>query len=94
MSYTCRARYNLLPVILFLLISAAAHADGIFIGQKQIPPIPAQRALISFKDGIERLVVDSSVGGDGTELAWVIPVPPNQQISKGSRRFCSRLCRP
>lgn len=60
---------------LFVTVSISASADGSFFARKEIPPIPAQRALITYRDGVERLVIDSLVGGEGRELAWIVPVP-------------------
>jgi hypothetical protein len=60
-----------------LFASASACGDGCVI-----PPTPFakveisdQRALIHFGDGTETLVIDTSFHGDGTNFAWVIPVP-------------------
>ena len=40
-----------------------------------IPNITAQRALISYKDGVEHLVISSALDSEAQELGWVIPLP-------------------
>jgi hypothetical protein len=60
------------------LLCFNAFGDGAFFkrGAMEAPPaIPAQHALITFRDGVETLVVESTVENDGSELAWIIPVP-------------------
>jgi hypothetical protein len=55
-----------------------AQADGFYskMGLDAAPPgIPVQRALISHREGVEKLVVESALVDDGQEFAWVIPVP-------------------
>ena len=59
-------------------VSDTVWADGCFMPQivsTRIPGIPAQRALLSYRDGVERLVIESQVDGNGAPLAWIIPVP-------------------
>lgn len=66
-------------VLLLLLASTlAAFADGCYIPHKtylQTPTIPAQTAIISFRDGQETLVVQSLLQAEGQEFGWIIPVP-------------------
>ncbi|MBI5095563.1 MAG: DUF2330 domain-containing protein [Candidatus Hydrogenedentes bacterium] len=69
-------------------LSVSASADGTFANerlQKKIPAIPWQRALITYKDGVEHLMVQSAVDADGATLGWIIPVPRvPTDIAKGS----------
>lgn len=61
-----------------LSLAGVAHGDGAFFKRTATeapPPIPRQQALISFRDGVETLLIESTVENDGSELAWVIPVP-------------------
>jgi hypothetical protein len=37
--------------------------------------IPDQRALIHYTNGVERLVIETSFVGPGTNFAWVVPLP-------------------
>ncbi|MBX7259649.1 MAG: DUF2330 domain-containing protein [Candidatus Hydrogenedentes bacterium] len=81
---------------LFVVLGAIAlgagvlpcKADGIFAKdrlQKKLPAIPWQRAIISYKDGVERLTIHTAVDADGGTLGWIVPVPATPtDISKGS----------
>jgi hypothetical protein len=66
--------------LVFLLLSGAERlcADGCFIpdvAYAKLPAIPAQRALLTYKDGIETLVIESSLDAEGQSFGWVIPLP-------------------
>ena len=37
--------------------------------------IPEQQALIHYSGGVERLVIETSFPGEGTNFAWVVPLP-------------------
>ncbi len=68
----------LLPVLAFALLPAPARADGGFFKEQRdrIPvPIPAQRALLVHRDGVERLVVESTVDAKAQALGWILPLP-------------------
>lgn len=59
---------------------AEARADGKFfplvvVGGEDDPTIPYQRAMIAYRDGVETLVVESTVESKGDALGWVIPLP-------------------
>ncbi len=65
-----------------VLLPSRLFADGCFI-----PPIgfakvqiPDQRALIHYTNGIETLVIDTSLEGEGTNFAWIIPVPSAPKV--------------
>lgn len=66
-------------VIVCLTIQTATLADGKFfpsmVGGEKNPLIPHQRAIIAFRDGVQTLIVESSVQGIGQDLGWVIPLP-------------------
>ncbi len=74
-----------------LLVAAAgveARADG-----KVLPPVlvaqeiemPDQRALLAWKDGVETLVIESSFVGEGTDFAWVVPLPAKPEVEAATR---------
>lgn len=42
---------------------------------KAAPAIPAQRAILVYKDGIEKLTIESALDGHGREFGWIIPLP-------------------
>jgi len=53
--------------------------------------IPDQRALISFANGVERLVIETSFLGAGTNFAWVVPLPAAPKIEAVSPGFFADL---
>jgi hypothetical protein len=72
---------------LWLLFPAGAFADGGFIPATAYPAavqIPDQRALIQFADGRETLVIDTSFRGQGTNFAWLVPVPSVPEVEPAS----------
>ncbi len=65
-------------VIAFLLCGSAAFGDGCYIPEravKKIPDIVAQRAVLSWKDGVETLIIASALDSQSQQLGWIIPVP-------------------
>ncbi|KKL63370.1 hypothetical protein LCGC14_2175770 [marine sediment metagenome] len=40
-----------------------------------VPNIPAQRAMIVFRDGVETLIVESTIQTPSQEIGWVLPLP-------------------
>lgn len=71
----------------------AAVADGKVFSRavEANPTIPDQRALIHFAEGIERLVIETSFVGQGTNFAWVVPVPAIPKIEEVSPRVFPML---
>ncbi len=61
-----------------ILGTAMAWADG-----KAYPPVaistevtmPDQRALLVWSNGVERLAIETRIVGEGTNFAWVVPLP-------------------
>ncbi|MHC4703503.1 MAG: hypothetical protein ACYTFQ_23295, partial [Planctomycetota bacterium] len=54
------------------------RADGKHFPEKAYkkpPAIPSQRAILVYRDGTERLIIESSLEGKGLEFGWVIPLP-------------------
>ena len=71
-----RLRY--LGVIAFLLSTSVAWGDGCYIPERairKIPEIAAQHAVLSWKDGVETLVISSALDSEAQRLGWIIPVP-------------------
>ncbi len=61
-----------------LMAAHPASADGFFsksFAAKALPSIPSQRALLVYREGVERLVIESSLEGEGEAFGWIIPVP-------------------
>ena len=54
-----------------------SYADGVFIPEvrKKIPEIPTQRALLQYRDGVETLIIESTLDGEGDSYSWIIPLP-------------------
>ena len=68
----------LVAFLVAALGSAPAAADGKFFPRTSVtasPGIPAQRALVRFKDGIETLTVASMLDAEGQSFGWILPVP-------------------
>jgi hypothetical protein len=71
-------RLRSIGVIAFLLSASVALADGCYIPERavrKIPEIVAQRAVLSWKDGVETLVISSALDSEAQKLGWIIPVP-------------------
>jgi hypothetical protein len=64
-------------LILASFLPRMAVADGMVIPQRgyALPDIPDQSALIYFTTGSETLVIETSFKGQGTNFAWVVPLP-------------------
>ena len=65
-------------MFLSIFVASISMADGKYFGpraQIREPDMPRQRALITYKGGVETLVVESVVEGEASEMAWVVPVP-------------------
>jgi hypothetical protein len=63
---------------LVLLLAGVASADGVFLpplAHVELPAIPTQRAIVVHRDGVERLVVESSLDAEGQSFGWILPVP-------------------
>jgi hypothetical protein len=90
-----RANGFLVAALLFILIACppAALADGKVFRDifAQKIETPNQEALISFDEGIERLVIETSVLGPGTNFAWVLPLPAPPEIKAVSEGFFTNL---
>lgn len=65
-------------VCVILLSGQDAGADGKHFPEKaykQSPAIPSQRAILTYKDGIEKLTIESALDGQGRGFGWIIPLP-------------------
>lgn len=80
---TPQRSFRLLLALLAELVSLPVWADG-----KVFPPvatpaevtIPDQRALISWANGMERLIIETRLAGSGTNFAWVVPLPSRPTV--------------
>ncbi len=79
----CPAGLVALTFVLWLLSSISLLADG-----KAFPPVaistevrmPDQRALLVWSNGVERLAIETRIVGEGTNFAWVVPLPAVPQV--------------
>ena len=64
-------------------------ADGKVFREAVAVPVrtPDQRALLHFSNGVERLVIETSVVGGGTNFAWVVPFPAEPKVEAVSTNF-------
>lgn len=78
-----RAAQRWLWVAVALLVLSAwlpekAHADGAYIPEQAYskpPAIPTQQAILIYRDGQERLVIESALDAEGQFFGWIIPLP-------------------
>jgi len=75
-----RKKTPLLSALTLCVMFSSAHAwadGGMFPapGFPSVVEIPAQRAFISFRDGMETLIVESGLSSESPNVAWVLPVP-------------------
>jgi hypothetical protein len=67
-----------LVVVAILALTSDAFADGAYFPERairKIPEIPAQRAVLAWKDGQETLVISSALDSKSQKLGWIIPLP-------------------
>lgn len=77
----------------FLSLVWSAWADGKIFTRAVAVPVttPDQRAMLHFTNGVERLVIETSLVGPGTNFAWVIPLPSTPKIDVVSTNFFEYL---
>lgn len=76
-----------LALVAFLFVTASCWADGFVMQATAVPAevrIPGQRALIQFTNGVERLVIETRFTGEGTNFAWVVPLPSPPLIEEAT----------
>ena len=67
-----------LAVILCVLVSKIAMANGCYfpeVAYPVLPSIPSQQAVIIHKDAQETLIVESSYQTQSASVGWVLPLP-------------------
>src|SRR6478609_4876272 len=70
-------------LLVILLVAAWARADGMVLpgSVNSRVQIPDQQALIHFQDGVETLVIETRFTGQGSDFAWIVPVPSVPEVS-------------
>jgi hypothetical protein len=74
-----------LPLLVAILLNSTAtgFADGKVFARPDVQAkveIPSQQALIHHRDGVECLVIETSFLGEGTNFAWVVPLPGEPKV--------------
>jgi hypothetical protein len=78
---------RIISFLLLLFLPLVALADGMVIPPVAFPAkitIPDQRALICYTNGTERLAIETQFVGEGTNFAWVIPLPSQPVIEEAT----------
>jgi hypothetical protein len=75
------------------LLCLTALADGKVFTTAVAAPVttPDQRAMLQFSNGVERLVIETSFVGQGTNFAWVVPLPSAPKVEAVSTNFFGYL---
>ena len=71
-------RRPILGFVAVLTFATSAFGDGCYMPERavrRIPEIPAQRAVLTWKDGVETLVIASALDSESQKLGWLIPIP-------------------
>ncbi|MHC4457862.1 MAG: DUF2330 domain-containing protein [Planctomycetota bacterium] len=74
----CKAiGHIILSVFITLLFYGLCDADGFFMPEvkKKIPDIPTQRAVLQYRDGMEKLIIESTLDVEGDSYGWIMPLP-------------------
>ena len=76
-----------MAVVVVLFVSAASLADGKTFAMVADPlsdqartTMPSQRAIIAWDGTEQRLAIDTAFTGEGTEFAWLVPLPSEPEI--------------
>ena len=76
-----------MAVVVVLFASAACLADGKTFAMVADPlsdrartTMPSQRAIIAWDGAEQRLAIDTAFTGEGTEFAWLVPLPSEPEI--------------
>jgi len=71
-------RRSIATLLLLLVFAGSASADGFYLAPPAFPKppaVPAQRALVVHRDGVERLTVESALDAKSQSFGWILPVP-------------------
>lgn len=78
-----RALHLLVLLVLLCGSPGSGHADGKMFPPRAVPVelrMPDQRALLWWSNGVERLVIETRFVGEGTNFAWVVPLPSAPKV--------------
>ena len=76
----CHFAISVMALVFVCILTGAAlvRADGCYMPTRairRIPTIPAQRAVIVWRAGVETLVISSALDSESQQLGWIIPLP-------------------
>ncbi len=79
---------RLFPLLLLFVFAFAStarvHADGKVFRPHLVPQeisMPGQRALLAWHDNTETLVIETHFRGEGTDFAWIVPLPSKPEVT-------------
>ncbi len=86
-------RYWVVILLMLSVFRPSARADGKVFAQPIATSVttPDQRAMLYYSNGVERLVIETSFVGAGTNFAWVVPLPAPPRIEAVATNFFSCL---
>lgn len=87
--------------VILSIAAPCALADGCYYPESTystLPAITAQRALVIYRLGIERLIIESAFVGEGKSFGWIVPVPEKpldiQAVNPGFLKTLSLCAQP
>jgi|GEM_PF-835272 len=91
-----RGDLTLIIILSLMIISPQIiYADGKHFPEKaykKAPNMPSQRAVIIYKNDNEKLIIESTINGEGEKFGWVIPLPTKpENFEIGSAGFIKTL---
>lgn len=78
------------------LIVAFARADGMYAKGSAVPSeptVPDQRAIVAWDQGVETLIVESSLRGGKGSYSWILPLPSVPTLVRPARASVIPLSR-
>jgi len=87
----CLRQFVCLLLLAWPLFYSPARADGYVFAQAAPTKTPDQRALLQYANGVERLVIETSFIGQGSNFAWVVPLPSAPKVEAVSTNFFQYL---
>src|SRR5580765_8727166 len=76
---------SFLTLVALVFSSTSAFADGVFVWKKEKDiNEPTQKAIILYDQNRENLILQVKFEGAAEEFGWLIPVPGQPEVRKGS----------
>ncbi len=81
-----RLRPFVIGFMLAVLPALPGFGDGkAFSIAVPVVQTPDQQALLVWHEGVETLVVETNLVGEGSEFAWVVPTPSVPEVSPATK---------